>query len=550
MGTLSPQQLADLNAASALAWITLGGFVNENQRVMEFSNHRFLIDIYADKHPDIVAIKSAQVGFSVYAILSSLHELIYEERNILYALPTREIVQSFVVPKVNPIIESNPAISRHIGADAVALKKVGKRYVYFKGGFSEREAIAISVDTLVVDEYDRMPDQQIVNMFDSRLQAAEAPRRRRFSNPSGVGVGVDALYNDSDARHWFVKCPACNHEWYMDLEQGSDKNHYISQETKEYHCGSCHRILPDYARINGRWVQKYPSKTDRHGYWFSQLMAPWVTARRVLEQKAEMDTATFHSFVLGKAYTPSDLIVNRSTILRATAPSRISPTITAMGVDQKAGELHYVLLAPEGMFAHGTVGSWEEIEHLKLMHQAMLVMDAMPYPTMPKLLAEKYDDAYICFFRESKTMDTVKWDKSVVSVDRTRALDTIAAEISGAKLIFREHPSALEDFIRDFENLYRTTEEDEATGKQKILWQKKAGRESDYPFALLYARVGLSRLLVSGGGQLVEPGMQGGLILEGQTVEQTDTANLDGTVTVGMVSEMVQDALDGLPDSF
>ncbi len=93
MSELSPQQLADLNAHSTLAWITLNGFVNENQKAMEFKSHRFMIDVYADNHPDIVCIKSAQVGFSVFAILSSLHELAYEKRNILYALPTRSILK-------------------------------------------------------------------------------------------------------------------------------------------------------------------------------------------------------------------------------------------------------------------------------------------------------------------------------------------------------------------------------------------------------------------------------------------------------------------------
>ncbi len=392
-----------------------------------------------------------------------------------------------------------------------------------------------------MDEYDRMPSQQIVNMFDSRLQAAEAPRRRRFSNPSGVGVGVDALFNDSDARHWFVTCTYCTWEWYMDLEASEEKNHYIDMASKAYVCGKCGHELSDASRINGRWVQKYPSRDDRHGYWFSQLMAPWVSAKRILEQREEMDVGTFHSFVLGKAYTPSDLIVNRTTILRACAPSRISPTVVSLGVDQKAGTLHWVALSPVGMFGHGTVSTWEEIEHLKMMWGAMLVMDAMPYPTMPKLLAEKYDDAYICFFRESKTMDVLNWKGSVVYADRTRLLDTVAAEITEAKLIFRERPVELEDFIGDWQNLYRTTEETE-DGRQKITWMKKAGRESDYPFALAYARIGLSRLLSGGAGEVVE-GSTGGLILEGELAE---TANKDGTVTVSSLGEAVQATFDAM----
>src|SRR5882762_2250341 len=174
---MTPEQTQTLIASSSLAWITLNNLVNENQRLLEFKNHRFMLDVYADRSDDMVCIKSAQVGFSIFAILSSFHELKYEKRNILYALPTKNVVQDFVVPKVNPLISSNPLIAQEMGSDSVSLKKVGDRFIYFKGGFSEREAISVSVDTLVIDELDRMPDQQIVNMFDSRLQAAESPRR-------------------------------------------------------------------------------------------------------------------------------------------------------------------------------------------------------------------------------------------------------------------------------------------------------------------------------------------------------------------------------------
>jgi hypothetical protein len=529
---MDAQTQADLIASSPLAWVALSGFVNENQAPMEFTKHRFMIDLYSDLHDDIVCIKSAQVGFSVFAILSSFHELKYQKRNILYVLPTREIVQSFVVPKVNPLIESNPIISREVKADAVALKQMGDRYIYFKGGFSEREAISISVDTLIVDEFDRMPDMQIVNMFDSRLQAAPEPKRKRFSNPSGVGFGVDALYTDSDQRHWFIKCDFCTYEWYLDLEPSSNKNHYIDRTRGEFVCGKCHKPLSPDARRLGRWVQKYPSKDYRHGYWMSQLMAPWVTAKRILTQEQEMDVQTFMSFVLGKAFTPTDLIVNRETILRACSPSQIQPVGVAMGVDQKAQELHYVLMTAQGMFKHGKVRSWEEIETIKLKYQATVVADAMPYPTMPKQLAAKYQDFYMCYFRASTKMDIVQWKHSVVYADRTRLLDTVAQEISEAKLLFRERPMELEDYILDWSNLYRTTEEED-DGRIKITWMKKAGHESDYSFATAYARIALSKLLSQGIGQVVEGGYQ------------TDTV-VGAMAEAGSLGESVQLTLDGL----
>ncbi len=507
---MDEQQLAQLQASSSLAWVMLNQIQTENQKKLEFEKHRFLIDIFSDEHPSITLKKSAQCGGSVCFILKAVHACRYRRENIIYVLPTQNIVKDFVEPKVNPLLNGNPAIAGLISKDSVTLKQIGDRFLYFKGSSSEREAIAISGDTLILDELDRMIDLQVVNTYDSRLQASENPRRWRLSNPSGIGFGIDALYNESDQRHWFAKCLYCSHDWYISFEPDDNKTHYIDVASRAFVCGNCHHVLSDATRQNGRWVEKFPSR-DNHGYWLSQVMVPYVSASRIIEQRDESNEQFFRNFVLGEAFTPSDLVVNRETILRACAPSSISPTNVVMGVDQKAAELQWVAMTPNGIFDYGRVKSWEEIEHMMLGWQATVVCDAMPYPTMPKMLAEKYSDKFfMCYFKESRTMDILAWKGNIVFADRTRLLDTVAAEIGEAKLLFRQRPSELEEMIAEWQNLYRTTVE-ELDGRTKSTWLKKENRESDLPFALCYARVALSRLLSSGAGSLVEPAFGGSL---------------------------------------
>lgn len=495
---MGPNLSPNLDQVSPLAWVVGNSFQNETQRPIEFKTHRFLIDPFDDLHPDQVVKKSAQVGFSVTAILKSIWLAEYMGLNIIYALPTNDIIKGFVQPKVDMLITSNPKISKMITTDSVSTKQVGKRFIHFKGTGSQREAISTSADLLVVDEYDRALDMSVVNTFDSRLQASEFAWRWRFSNPSGIGFGVDALYTDSDQMHWFIKCQRCNHDWYIDFEKG-DKNHYVHYEDPQnifYACGKCHLPLSSIDRQNGRWVAKYASR-KRRGYWISQMMAPWVPAERIIEQKNESSADFFYNFVLGKAYTPSDLIVNRETILRACAPSLIPKVGVALGVDQNAEGQIWVAMTSQGVFAHGKTKSWEELERLKLMWNAVTVLDPAPYPTMPKILAAKYHDVYMCYFpnKEFKGLDIVEWKgNSVVQADRTRLLDLVANEITEARLLFREHPHALEDYIADWQNLYRTTVE-ENDGRTKSKWLKKDNKESDYSLATAYARIALSRTL-------------------------------------------------------
>ena len=494
-----------LIASTPLAWVHYYKMVNENQFPIEFKDHYFLIDIYDDDADDIVCVKSAQVGFSVAAILKSIHAAAFGGQNVIYALPTNNVVQDFVKPKVNPLIASNDAISDIVTDDSVSLKKVKDRFIYFKGGFSEREAISISGDVLVIDEFDRMPNMQVVNTFESRLQASKNPKRWRFSNPSQIGFGVDLLYKDSDQRHWFVK-HSCGYESFMDWEKTEwregEYSHYVDQLSATYVCGKCGGTVSDNERRYGRWIAKYPERS-RHGYWISQMMAPWVSAKRIIEQYEESNVEFFHNFVLGKAYTPSDLIVNRETILRACAPSTIPRVGVAIGVDQNVSSQIWVAGTSQGIFAHGKTDSWEELERLKLMYDATMVIDPAPYRTYPKILAEKYHDVYLCEFMKISGLDVLTWKGSVVKADRTKLLDSVAQEITQAKMLFREHPYELEDYIADWQNIYRTTVETQ-DGKSESKWLKKDNKESDFSLATAYFRVALSQVISGSDSTLVE----------------------------------------------
>lgn len=502
----------DTNALSPLAWIVFNGIVNENQKPLEFRDHRFMIDIYEDDHPDIVCRKSAQVGYSVMAILKCLWMLKYSRLNVIYVLPTNNVVQDFVKPKVDPLISSNDAIAKLMGNDSVSQKKVGDRFIFFKGGYSQRDAISITGDVLVIDEFDRMPNMEVVNTFDSRLQASENPRRWRFSNPSQIGFGVDGLYNDSDQMHWIMTCSRCKYRSYIDFDKeeylgAKDQvyySHYVNQDEVMYACGGCDKELSDSDRRNGEWMPRNPGH-KRRGYWINQMMAPWVSAARIMEQKEESSIEFFHNFVLGKAWTPTDMHVDRAAIIRATAPSSIPKTHVAIGVDQDAGGCYYACMTQQGMFDHGYVDSWEKIEHLKLMYNAVVICDPNPYQAMPKQMAAKYNDWYLCYFKNLDGLSSVQWkeQEQVVYADRTRVIDIMANEIVHARMLFRERPHALEDVIAHWSNIYRTTEEKE-DGRIKSVWMKKEGKQSDYPFAMTYARIGLS-LLMGGQSEFIEP---------------------------------------------
>jgi hypothetical protein len=498
---IETQAIEELKAQSALAWVLHNEFKNENDKPIEFSRHRFLVEPYNDDSPDLVVMKSAQIGWSTLAILKSFHALKYRGKNIIYTLPTQNVVKDFVVPKVDRLIEVNPGLKELVTKDSLTQKRVGDRFVYFKGSFVEREAIMIAADMLVNDELDRS-DQSVLTIYSSRLQAAEEPVQWRFSNPSVPAFGVHELYQNSDQMHWFVTCSHCRHEAFMDYERDDYvKTHYVDQVAVRFACGKCHGDIRMEDRQSGRWAAKYP-EVERRGYWISQLMAPWVTAKKIIEQSKE-GIDFFYNFVLGLPYQASELLVNRQALLRCLAYDElVDKTDVFMGVDS-GKEKHWVMGNATGVFAYGKTTEWSEIEALFNSFNATTVIDALPDFTIPEQFAKKYrGKVFVHYYsHDQKTLKVSVRDESknygVIKSDRTKLLDQVAGEIATQTMRFYLTPDKMDDLIYHCENSYRMVEED-TRGIQKARWEHKENKPDHWFHALAYYRVALSNSPLAG----------------------------------------------------
>lgn len=500
---LSERQKLELEQSSPLAWAWLNDLLTENQKPLEFTNHRFLIDPFEDLSEDLVVMKSAQVGFSVTAIIKSAWLCKYRKVNIGYVLPSQNIVKDFVAPKVDPLITGNKVINDSVSRDSITLKQIGDRFLYFRGAYSEREAIAISLDVLVLDELDRMPDPQVINTYDSRLQASEYGWRWRFSNPSAVGFGVDELYKASDQMHWFITCHHCDYEYFIDFEQDTNRgNHYVNHEKEIYACGKCGLELSDEDRRQGRWVARYKGR-KRRGYWISQLMAPWVSAPRILEQFRESSPEFFNNFVLGKAYTPDDLLIDREAITAIISPGTTELFDVCMGVDNGIVK-HYVIGTPKGIIKYGSTESWDEIENLFLTYGCKaMVIDANPYPTVPKRLVEKYKGkVFVNFYiADQRDIGVVRWMEKekygIVHSDRTKIIDHVVGEIHDHAFSIFLNQGEVEDLIYHCTSIYRTVETD-THGVPRAKWITKGGKPDHWAHAMVYWRIALLKTLGTG----------------------------------------------------
>lgn len=485
---------------SPLAFIYNNQIVNENGSPLEFFDHRFLIQPYEDMSPEQAIIKASQVGWTVQSTNKALWLAKYKKANVIYTMPSKSIVKDFVSPKVDPIIQNNPIYKSWTGAtDSIALKAVGDRFIYFRGSWEQTAAISISAHVLINDELDRS-NQKVVRTYQTRLDDALRERPDlgwvwQFSNPSIPGYGVDEAFQKSDKKHWFVKCSKCNYDWYLKWPDN------INLETKQYICAKCHKPLSDSDRINGRWVVKESGKSIS-GYWISQLMCPWIPASKIIKD-SEGDQSVFYNFTLGLPYISGDTGVSRASLLKCLVPGSNPRTEVAIGVD--VGVVKTVVIGNVfGIFKIYETESWEQIEADLVKYNATMVIDANPYPTMPKKLAEKYPGRVFVhyFVQDQKSIEVIRWGEEhknhVVESDRTKVIDMLVGEINSQDILFNLTTTDMEQYIYDWGQLFREIETN-PQGIQKAIWNTIEGRRDHFVFATVYWRIALEKTFAGSG---------------------------------------------------
>lgn len=492
---LSTLDLDKAQAFNAVAWLLNNQIVNENGYPIEFRDHSFMIAPYLDEAPRQVAMKCSQIGWSVLAILRSFHLARYAGANIIHTFPSRNMAKDFVVPKVDPLIDKNPAIRKMTGVSSMNLKQIGDRFIYYRGSYEQTEAISISAHILINDEYDRS-NQNVLKTYRSRLDDARRENPElgwewQFSNPSIPGYGVDVNWQRSDQKHWFVKCHHCGHFWYMKYPES------INFDRRTKVCLKCKKNLSRDDLRNGQWVAKYKNR-DISGYWISQLFVPWIPADKIIED-SEGDKEIFHNFTLGLPYVSKDTSVTRDAILKCLSPGANPRSSVAIGVDNGVTK-HYVIGNNRGVFEIGSTTDWEVIENLRNRYQAYMVIDALPYPTTPNMLAEKYPGKVFVHYyqQDKKSVGTVRWEDRVVKSDRTKIIDFVVAEINAQDLIFNMTQSELEDYIHHWTQMFRVVEQT-PQGIMKPSWRTIEGRPDHFAHATILWRVALEKTMGFGG---------------------------------------------------
>lgn len=475
------------------------GITNDQGEKLDFKDHAYMWDIYNDWAPNIVGLKAAQVTWSTCFNIKALYAAKVFGMDIIYSLPAASDIKEFVSGKTNRLIANNPIFQEWTqDKDSIEQKRVGSNVIYYRGTWTERAAIAIPADLYISDERDRSK-QQIVTQYKTRLQHSKFGWEWSFSNPSISGFGVDLIWQQSDQRHWFIACKECGHEWYLTME-----NIMYRDKTPYFGCLKCKAELD---RHKGRWIAKHKERsynkdtnpTGINGYWVSLLMVPRFSAQYILNKKAEYSEEQFTNFVLGQAYTGRGNKVTRQMFLQNLI-NVVNPRDSTMiiGVDTGVG-INYELMNKYGTFFYDKVTNYEPLR--KLMRDnptAVMIIDQGGDIIGPRQLREEFPNrVFLCFFRADQKNDKlITWndEEGTVVADRNKLIQLCVDEMADKRSPFYGTEADWNEYMLEWLGMYRTQEEN-ALGIPVFKWNKPTSGRCDYPFAHVYARIGMDRFL-------------------------------------------------------
>lgn len=478
---------------SILQWIVERGILDERGQPFDYKDRPWLLDLLTDQSPNIVVTACAQVGKTMSFLVKILFALKHMGLQIIYTMPTDDDVRETVAAKVNKIIQANRHEFQGMDSDSIERKEINGRFVFFKGTVSKTAAISTTADLLVHDELSRS-DQNAIATYKSRTKASHYRGRWLFSNPGTERDELDLAWQASDQKEWIITCPHCKDEHFLSWPES------IDIEKKCYVCRACKQPISDEVRRRGKWVAQMP-QSKISGYHISHLMCCWIPIEELIAD-SQGDPAYFNNFVLGRAYSPGDLSVSKTTILDLWTPKDLTTGNIYLGVD--VGNIkHYVVRSDKGLLKMGRFTKDSELDDIIASWKPTSgVIDAMPNTTLSKYVVEKYPFMNMSYFQEnSNNPQLLVWwgegdKKGIVYSFRDRILDQFLTHMIEAKwLISVPSDEMFRLYIKHFETLRREKVVNNK-GIERYIWASTTG-EDHFVFADLYSYLAM---LGSGSG--------------------------------------------------
>ncbi len=426
-----------------LEWLMRNDF-RVDSRPFDWKAHRYLLPLYADDSDEIVLLKAAQIGATIWLLLRLLWWVSEHTVKAGLYFPTKEGVEKLSKDRLSKLIEQNKGLRAKLTADGtLSLKQFGPSSLYLQhiGGTASKDSTPL--DVLAFDEV-RLTEARDISQAEERVSHS-AYQVKYFASTAGIpNADIHARFLRSDQHYFHTRCGCPDGIVLSDVFP--DCIAVTSSGDCYYRCPRCgHRIRDPQ---NGRYVPHNPTSALR-GYHMSQLLSRYISPRKIWQTFQETDNRQeFYNAKLGVPFvdpkniglTADELdacITDGIAWERPTARDGLPDGRMCMGVDQMAGFNYIVVLQQTG--THRRLVRLEVVEEddpFRRCHELMIsdridvcVCDAMPNFNEAANFARAFPRKVFLAWWTPNAKDMVQWSdrrRQAVPLRRATAMTKIA----------------------------------------------------------------------------------------------------------------------------
>lgn len=269
----------------------------------------------------VVVMSCAQIGKS--EVLNNIigYHIDQDPAPILMVQPILDTAEAYSKDRIAPMLRDTPALAAKLGQARSRDSGVTLLHKIFPGGHltlaganSPASLASRPIRIVLCDEVDRYPmsagaegdpvslaKQRARTFWNRKLVLTSTPTLKGFSR-------IEAAWEESDKRRFFVRCPHCGEEQHLVWSQvhwpkgEPDKALYCCVE-----CGVAWQEADRHRAVKkGRWIATAPFKGIA-GFHLNQIYSPWVTLPElavdfVAASKSPELLKTFVNTVLGESW--------------------------------------------------------------------------------------------------------------------------------------------------------------------------------------------------------------------------------------------------------
>lgn len=475
-------------------------------RPFSLDGREYITQVIRDTSDEIVIPKAAQTAFTVTFLTRTLHWITNRGWHCLYLLPIKTGAIPFVQARIDPILDSNPALGKEFKTVDNRLHKQTSNGInlYIRGTNIDRELQEIPVDFEVWDERDRMVED---NLEDARhrMDGSSIQKLTMLSTPTVPGHGVDAedAWWASDQHRWEIPCPGCSRYQVLTFEENLKLGDKADECALE--CQHCHHEFTDAERreLNkeGRWVPTNPDGRKR-GYHISQFNSPTQSLENIvsgwfLGQSNARKLRSFYNNSLGLPYVAPGDQLTPEILDKCRVPGYVMGGIpdSAIYIGIDVGTMIHVTCYTLNrhkqfqLWQMKIFKEWNEVDNfLGNLSNFMCVCDAHPEKRAARDLSLKYPGRFWLGFEldRPQTQELAVWhplkhgEAGKVVIDRTMAFDTVIQDFLNGNVILPSNARELGEFMsrRDYNGYYAQmiqmvrVEEEDTQARIVARWKK------------------------------------------------------------------------------